>query len=177
MKDILFMGIGGCGLNTIIRLIQSRKLSVENTCCINTDQESLAESKAGLRILAKKDNIKKVADEIRKRFLYAQKIILIAGLGGFTGSNFLPLIAQGLISYKLNVVAVAIKPFNFEGSARLETARTAVQAIQILLPKENIFVFENQLLLNAIKKLDKNISLHDAFKLMDEQIFKKLISI
>lgn len=67
-------------------------------------------------------NISAVMDKIKKdAYLY----IVIAGLGGGTGTGASPLIVKQLISLKKKVLMIGIMPFTWEGSLRINKSKNA----------------------------------------------------
>lgn len=171
MQNTFFIGIGGCGTNTINRLIDGNQLLPDNTCCINTAQENLENSKSKTKIAIDEQNVKQAISQIEKQAINFNNIVVIAGLGGYAGSTFLPIIAKALTSKKLNVIVVMTKPFKFEGKERAAMTEKALNEINRVLTKEKILIYENNLILDSA---DKKQSLPEAFGGLDKNILSDL---
>lgn len=130
--------------------------------CIDNDAESLKNSDTRTLLFRDLASIGKV--------LYGEdNIIVILPLGGEFGTGMGQHIIKYLINHIKDVSVIATTPFNFEGRRRLTAARSTLKTI------ENLFfdttVFNNNTLL---AKLDRQISLADAFRIIDEIIYDTL---
>lgn len=68
-------------------------------------------------------------------------VVLVAGLGGGTGSGVAPYVAQKAKSAAAFLVSVVVMPFSFEGSRRREQAEAALEQLSEL--SDLVFCFEN----------------------------------
>jgi len=171
MKNTFFIGIGGCGTNTLNRLVKGNQLLPENSCNLNTAAEYLERSLAKTNIVVNEQNVQQTISQIAKQAMNFKTIVVIAGLGGYTGSTFLPIIAKALTSKKLNVIVVMTKPFRFEGKERAAMTEKALNEINGVIAKDKILVYENDLILTSV---DKNNSLTEAFEAQDKYILRDI---
>ena len=85
------------------------------------------------------------------------RIGLVAGLGGVLGSksivNFTNVLKDQWLTIgrqePLDIAAFVIKPFKFEGAKRRRTTDQALDSLQKMLPKENIYINDLQDLLSS----------------------------
>ena len=85
------------------------------------------------------------------------RIGLVAGLGGILGSksiiNFTNVLKDRWLGIgrqePLDIAVFVIKPFKFEGAKRRRTTDQALDSLQKMLPKENIYVSDLQDLLRS----------------------------
>lgn len=70
-------------------------------------------------------------EELKLAFSDAKNIVLVAGLGGSTGTGALPVSIKIANSLKINLFVVAILPFDFE-SKRREIALKALSELQTM---------------------------------------------
>lgn len=96
-------------------------------------------------------------------------IVVILPLGGEFGSDMGQYIIRYLINQNKDVSVIATTPFNFEGNKRISAARSALRIIEDLV--FDTTVFNNNSLLD---KLEKQISLPDVFRIIDEIIYDTL---
>ncbi len=71
----------------------------------------------------------------------ARLLVMVAGLGGGTGSGTAPLLAQMAREAGLFLVSVLVMPFAFEGQRRREQAERALEEVAAL--SDIVFCFEN----------------------------------
>ena len=175
--NIKVVGIGGYGGNAVTRMIQSRVKGVE-FIAINTDSQDLHNTLAHHKLNIGKNTTRglgagmnpelgrKSAEEDRQAveelLSGADMVVLVAGLGGGTGSGALPVIAQ--IARQLGCLAIAVVtlPFEFEGPRRSQIALEAWQKIKDEV--DSIITIPNDRIFNII---DKNTSILDAFNMVD----------
>ena len=177
---IKVVGVGNAGCNGVKRMIAADLKDVE-FYFVNTDQETIRSFPNATNVLIGKNTIqglgaqarpkagKTAAEEdketLRSIVLNADIVIVIAGLGGGTGTGASPLIAslareQGALS-----VGIVTQPFWFEGQKRLEIAEHGLQEL-----RENadiVVVIPNQRILNT---MTQKLSIRDAFGLSDEML-------
>mgnify|MGYP003289125145 CR=1 FL=1 len=79
--------------------------------------------------------------EIEKMFEGARLLVLVAGLGGGTGSGAAPVLARMAREAGLFLVSVLVMPFAFEGKRRREQAEGALEEVARL--SDIVFCFEN----------------------------------
>ena len=79
--------------------------------------------------------------EIQAMMKDARLLVLVAGLGGGTGSGAAPVLAQLAREAGLFLVSVLVMPFSFEGKRRREQAELAREEVARL--SDIVFCFEN----------------------------------
>lgn len=138
---IIVMGVGGAGGNLLDALLRQPEIEWLERVAANTDAESLARSHAstklqlgaglgaGAMVSAGRAAAKASRQAIRKALKHRHFLILVAGLGGGTGTGATPVIAK--MARKLGIPAIAIVtlPFSFEGG-RDRVARKGLKRIR-----------------------------------------------
>lgn len=79
--------------------------------------------------------------ELQAMLTDARLLVMVAGLGGGTGSGAAPVLAQMARDAGLFLVSVVVMPFAFEGKRRREQAEAALEEISLL--SDIVFCFEN----------------------------------
>lgn len=83
------------------------------------------------------------------------KLIVICGLGGNTGTRYTPVIVEKALEYKVPYVTVLLTiPFFFEGKDRIARALKAKEKIESLKP-DKILVINNEKLIDLYS--DQNL--------------------
>ncbi len=156
MIKIKVVGVGGAGGNTISRMAKSKPKGVE-LIAINVDIQDLKKTRAHLKVqIGKKltqglgtgmnpEIGRKAAEEQREEIeevLKGSDMVFIAcGMGGGCGTGAAPIVAE--IAKKLGTltVAIATKPFSFEGKARRKIAEFGIrklkEKVDTLIPIQN----------------------------------------
>ena len=184
LPKITVFGVGGAGLNAVNNMILSQiddvRFVVANTDCQSLSN-SLAENKIqlgakctkGLGAGAKPEVGKQAAEEaldIIKRELTDTDLLFIAtGMGGGTGTGASPVIAKLAQDMGILTVAIATKPFAFEGKRRLETARAGITELESFV--NALMVIDNQ------KLEQNNISMAENFAIADSVLRHAVYSI
>lgn len=145
MRKTLVMGLGGAGMNIASRVKQVVGCDI---LAVNTNAESLSKSPFDQRLqigpsacqgqaakstmrgqLAAEESL----EDIKRAILGADRLILLAGLGGGTATGAGPVIIDTALEMGMEVVLVATLPFEFEGPQR-----AAAQQALPLLEKKNV---------------------------------------
>lgn len=178
VANIKVMGVGGGGCNALNSMIELQKIQGVEFVGVNTDAQALSGSQAPvkLQIGQKLTNglgsggdptigekaAEESREEIQNQLEGADMVFVTAGVGGGTGTGASPIIAEISKSLGALTVAVVTKPFEFEGSKRMENA---LQGIENLRDKvDALIVIPNQRLLEIV---EKTMSVLDAFKVAD----------
>jgi cell division protein FtsZ len=104
-------------------------------------------------------------EEIRKVVRDCDIVVVIAGLGGGTGSGATWVVAQTAKEEGKLVISIAIKPFDFEGPMRKFNADVAQVKLEEVA--DTTFIISNQKLFDI---LGKNADLPGAFDLVNKLI-------
>jgi len=174
---IKVLGIGGSGKNALEHMIQSKVNGVE-FIAINTDSQDLHKSSAKKKIHIGKNVTKglgagmnpeigrraaeETLEEIQEATKGADMVFVTCGLGGGTGSGAAPKIAQTAKEAGALTVAVATKPFFFEGKQRMAIAEKAIEDLRKSV--DAIIIIPNDRLLGII---DKETTAKNAFAKCD----------
>ncbi|MBI0584060.1 MAG: hypothetical protein ISF22_07515 [Methanomassiliicoccus sp.] len=174
---ISVVGCGGAGNNVVNSIYWSNK-KVE-TVAVNTDETKLENINAHKKILIGKDVThgqgargfpevgEHCADQARSAIASVLKgsdiVIIVAGMGGGTGTGAAPIVAE--VSRDLNAVtfAIAINPFSYE-TCRQTAAKEGIKKLRGVT--ENTIVLDNDRLLD----LAGDISINESFAIMERSI-------
>jgi len=175
---IKVLGIGGGGNNALNTMINSEKIKGVEFVAVNTDAQTLlaCQSETKLQIGDKltrglgsgadpsigEEAAKESKEKIQELLFDSDMVFITCGMGGGTGTGASPVIAEIAKETGALTVAVVTKPFLFEGTRRMVTAQ---EGIEVLKEKvDTLIVVPNQKLMDVV---DKNITLIDAFKMVD----------
>jgi len=175
---IKVVGIGGGGGAAVERMIASSVRGIE-FIAINTDAQALHYSHAtrkvhigqqttrGLGSGADPEVGRRAAEESEKEIAEVLKgadmVFITLGAGGGTGTGAAPLVAQIARDSGALVVAMATKPFGFEGDRRSRVADAGIADIKDNV--DTLITIPNDRLLQTI---DRKTSLLDAFGVVDD---------
>lgn len=159
--NIKVVGVGGGGCNAVSRMRDSLGLKGLDFIAINTDAQDLDFCNARKKIYIGKNLTRglgtgmnpelgrQAAEENRSEIVESLKgadlVFITAGLGGGTGSGASPVIAEAAREIGALTVAVATKPFSFEGVQRSRIAADALAKLKekvdtyIVVPNDRIF--------------------------------------
>lgn len=134
---IKVIGVGGAGGNAVNNMIDAKLCGVKFIVA-NTDAQALETSNAEVKIqlgsalteglgAGANPNVGREAalesmDEIRDALADSHMVFITAGFGGGTGTGAAPIIAEICKDLGILTVAVASKPFSFEGKKREKAA-------------------------------------------------------
>jgi len=187
---IRVIGIGG-GAGNIVSEIASRLKAgsqPRNSSFVvaNTDLQALRATKrntihfqfgenftrglgAGMNVELAETAAETEKEKIKKLFLGQDLCILVASLGGGTGSGAGPVFAKIAKSLGIITLGVFTLPFKFEGERKLEIARDALLRLKpnlsaiSILPNERIFQI-----------IDKSTPLKEAFSSINKSLAESL---
>jgi cell division protein FtsZ len=179
---IRVVGVGGAGGNAVNRMIESGFTGVDFVA-INTDAQALDASLAQNRIqIGKKlthglgsggdpDVGRKAIEEDKEQVAAAvngaDMVFVTGGMGGGTGTGAGPVVAKLAKDAGALVVAVATKPFLFEGQYRM---RQAIEGLEVLKQEsDTAIVIPNQRLLAVASK---NTPIREAFRIADDILLR-----
>ncbi len=178
VAKIKVIGVGGAGNNAVNRLIESGLTSAEYIV-VNTDNQTLARSKASKRIqigvqLTKglgagaDPSVGKAAAEENKAEIQeilkdTDLLFITAGMGGGTGTGAAPVIAKIAQEMKILTVAVVTLPFTFEAKRRMDNAMAGMEELKKSV--DSIITIPNDKIRQVVPK---GTSFQDALKVADE---------
>ncbi|MCF6249049.1 MAG: cell division protein FtsZ [Desulfobacula sp.] len=134
---IKVIGVGGAGGNAVNNMIDAKLMGVKFIVA-NTDLQALEASRAEVKIQIGKELTEGLGagadpgkgreaalesmDELRDALEDSHMVFITAGFGGGTGTGAAPVIAEICKDLGILTVAVASKPFSFEGKKREKQA-------------------------------------------------------
>jgi cell division protein FtsZ len=177
------IGVGGGGGNAINRMIDEGLKGVD-FIAINTDVQDLSNIKEPAITLQIGDKITRGlgvgsdaqmgmqaalenTESIIEILEGANMVFITAGMGGGTGTGASQVIANHAASMGILTVAIVTKPFDFEGTNRMNVAEEGIKNLSesvdsiIVIPNQKLFELE-----------DVDISYKEAYKKVDEILLK-----
>ncbi len=181
------VGVGGGGSNAVARMYHSPIPSVEYIT-VNTDAQHLLHIDVplkmrigdrltrGLGVGGNPEMGREAAEESREA-LYeaidgADMVFVACGMGGGTGTGAAPVIAEIAKETGALTIAVATKPFSFEGRKRMSQASGGAELLKdrvdtlILIPNDRLITLS-----------DERMTAENAFRLADEVLRQGVQSI
>ena len=182
--NILIIGSGGAGNNTLTRLYKEGMNSIE-LLALNTDAQHLLNTPIPHRMLIGKQLTKGLgagsepgtgegaAEEARAELLEACQdadiIFLTGGLGGGTGTGSLPVIARLAKEKGALTIAIVTLPFSNEGARRTRNARIGLEKLR--KSADTVIVIPNdKLLQDDIMNLPLNLAFRHADEILGNAI-------
>ena len=188
---VKIIGIGGAGCNAVKQMLDDNWKNVE-FYAVDTDKEALSTCNGTTQVQIGVNTIqgrgtdgslelgKRAAaesmDELRSTVSDAKMVIVLAGMGGGTGTAVAPLIASLAREQGTLTVCFVTRPFDSEGEHRAEQALYGVQEMQrVSQPRADaLIVVPNQRILDLI---DRELSMQEAFQKSDEILLQGVNSI
>jgi cell division protein FtsZ len=182
---ITVVGCGGAG-NNIVQSIYSGCRSNVETIAVNTDERKLAGIEVHKKVFIGKDitegkganGFPEVGEycaecarpTFKKMLSGSDIVIVVAGMGGGTGTGVAPIVAE--VSKELDAVtfAIAINPFSFE-TERTKKASEGVRRLQAVT--NNTIVFNNDRLL----ELAGDSTVSESFAIVERSIMRIIDSL
>jgi len=182
---ITVVGCGGAG-NNIVQSIHSGCRGNVETIAVNTDERKLAEIQVHKKVFIGKDitegkgtngflEVGEYCGEcarptFKKMLSGSDIVIVVAGMGGGTGTGVAPIVAE--VSKELDAVtfAIAINPFSFE-TERTKKAIDGVKRLQAVT--SNTIVFNNDRLL----ELAGDSTVSESFAIVERSIMRIIDSL
>ena len=177
--NIKVIGVGGAGNNVVDRMISGGIGGVE-FIVVNTDRQALKKSKcenklqigekltSGMDADADPEIGKQSAEESRvaiaKVLEGADMTVIIAGMGGGTGTGAAPVLAEIAHEAGLRTVGIVTKPFRFEGANRRKQAEAGITALSdkvdslIIIPNDRLKYVADQKITFAADVLKQAVS-------------------
>jgi len=175
---IRVMGIGGGGTNAVNSMVIQNQVKGVDFISVNTDAQALLSSQSATKLqigenLTKglgsggnpeigKQAAEESYEKIKNIIEGSDMIFLTAGMGGGTGTGATPIIADAAKEVGALTVAVATKPFAFEGTRRMVTAEEGIESLKDKV--DTLIVIPNQRILDVV---DKKLSLLEDFRVAD----------
>ena len=183
--SIVVIGIGGGAGKAINHMLDSGFDSVDYIA-IDTDKQALEESKARTVIQIGKndafdfdahtdsDMLGNTADENCEEVLKAVRgagiVIILAGMGGGTGTNAVSAISDIVKQAGILTIAIVTKPFSFEKKIRQVHADNGIAALKTHC--DSLIVISSYKL-GEVEAQD-NVTILQQFRLLDDHIFRSI---
>ncbi len=187
VAKIKVVGVGGGGCNAVNRMIEEGVKSVE-FYIVNTDLQILNKSKAehviqigksitGGRGAGTNPEVGRASAleskaELEEALKGADMVFIACGFGGGTGTGAAPVIAEIAQEMGALTVGIVTKPFRFEGPKRMDAALVGIAEMEKHV--DSLIVIPNDRIREII---DKNTTLDDAFKEIDNVLHRGVQSI
>ncbi|HKI59802.1 MAG TPA: hypothetical protein VKA23_02100 [Mariprofundaceae bacterium] len=177
---VAVIGVGGGGMNCLEALLKREWPGVQ-FIAVNRDKLRIRKWAGSDNILldAEKNSRDRIevavmSQELCIRSILAGKdtLILIAGLGGMTGTYATPIIARIAKTMGIKTWAIAFTPFAFEGEQRKQQSQEGIQ----LLKQQSVaeLIIANQQLIGVCESYT---SMYEAFSQIEEVAAKVVGSI
>lgn len=176
LASIRVIGIGGAGNNAVNRMIEAEVQGVDFYVA-NTDAQVINASPAENKIILGKELSKGLGAganpeigkqaaieseaDIKRALDGADMVFIAAGMGGGTGTGAAPIVARIAKECGALTIAIATKPFKFEGRNRNAHAVVGIENLKKQV--DAMIIISNDKLLQVIG----NIPLKDSFKEAD----------
>ena len=184
MEKFKIIALGGAGVNIVNNYIENYKNI--NTVAISPNINDINFSKCTTRILIG-DNItnglgcfanpeigKKAVliskNKIEKVVKNTETVILVAGLGGGTGTGEITEIVKITKELNIKTIVIVTFPFLFEGKERIKVAKNCIEELQNKV--EELIVVKNEELLQ--QKSTNSNGFIKALKISDKETAKKI---
>lgn len=159
---IKLIGVGGAGSSAVCRL-QLAGLENVQLAAINTDSAALGEAVVGEKLVIGRGvtrglgaggdpELGRLAAEADREAIGAMVrncdlVVLVAGMGGGTGSGAAPVVAEAASKAGALVIAFVTLPFTFEGGRRMKQAEDGLVALRAVadavIPLPNDMLLQN----------------------------------
>jgi len=166
---ITAIGVGGGGINAVNLTYQ--KIDGVTFGVLDSDRQQLMDSPVPNRVLLRPDTTHRSAAEESESEIAAffdgdtKMVIIIAGLGGETGTDVAPVVARIAREKEVTLtIGIVTIPFRFEGPQKILKALKGVEEMSKHV--DALFVFNNQHLTEIFNDLDQT----NAFAKSDETL-------
>jgi cell division protein FtsZ len=175
---IKVIGVGGSGKNAVNHMVNAKVKGVD-FIAVNTDAQdlhnSLAKKKihigknlthglgAGMNPEVGRKAVEENREEIQEAIKGADMVFVAGGLGGGTYTGAAPVVAKTAKELGALTVAIATKPFFFEGQQRMRIAENGLDELRQCV--DAIIVIPNDRLLGVVTK---ETTARSAFAMCDE---------
>lgn len=185
---IAVVGVGGAGCNCVEEMVNYQLDEVE-LIAINTDLKQLRKNNAPIKLQigvettggrgagskpeigeqAAKEDYQKILNQFKNKNM----VIIVAGMGGGTGTGASPIVGKAAQESGCLTLAVVVTPLDVEGPIRLENAKRGIANLRRNV--DAMIVVSNQRL-TELSRLD-NLSILDAFSLVNRYVYEIVFSI
>ena len=184
---IKIIGVGGGGGNAVNRMVAANVQGVD-IYALNTDKLAFRKSEVSNKIIIGEKITKgfgaganpqigaraaeESIDEIKDILDGTDMLFITAGMGGGTGTGAAPVVARMAREMDILTIGIVTKPFNFEGSRRMEQAEKGIAELAQYVDSLVVIPNERLKLISTAK-----ISLSNAFSTADDVLRRGVQSI
>lgn len=186
VAKISVIGVGGAGCNMVGHMLDEGVNYRINMAIANTDLQSLQISKAptkiqigiqltrglgaGMKPEVGRDAANENYEDIKNALIGSDIVFVATGLGGGTGTGAAAVVASAAKEVGALTVAVATKPFSWEGKKRAALANLGLEELKKV--SDSIIIIQNDKLLKII---DTTTGIRDAFKMVDNVLYQAVV--
>lgn len=185
-RTIRVVGVGGGGSNAVDAMIRAGLKGVEYVS-VNTDLRALNRSSArkvaigrsttfglgaGGDVAVGDSAAREAAEAIGHAITGSDLVVIVAALGGGTGSGAAPVVAEIARGQGALTVAVVTQPFAFEGSRRARVAQDAAAALVGLVDAVATVPSDQ-----VREVMPADVTVEDAFGAIDEAVQRSVSEI
>jgi cell division protein FtsZ len=186
-RTIRVVGVGGAGANALDTMKRARMAGVEFVA-VNTDLAALNRSSAprkisigrsttyglgaGGDVAAGSAAAREAAEAIGQALSGSDLVVIVAGLGGGTGSGAAPVVAEIARGQGAMTVAVVTKPFAFEGFRKARVAQDAEAALLGLV--DAVATVPND---QVRAVMSQQVTVDEAFQAINEALHRNVAEI
>lgn len=124
------IGIGGAGINAVNALVAA-KLQDVDFLAVSTRESDLAGCHAGKKLVLPLPAAGDAVDPCLSGYLQgAELLVMVAGMGGATGTALAPVIAREARDAGALVMAIVTRPFASEGKRRNDNADNGIELLR-----------------------------------------------
>ena len=163
------IGIGAGGINAVNLMYQN--IDGVTFAVLDSDRQQLIDSPVRNRVLLRPDTTRRSAAEESESEIAAlfdddaKMVIIVAGLGGETGTDVAPVVARIAREKEVTLtVGIVTIPFQFEGTNKILKALDGIEEMRKYV--DSLFTINNQCLTEIHKDLDQT----NAFTKSDETL-------
>lgn len=129
--QVTVVGVGNAG-GSAVEDMMDRGLENVTYVVVNTDRQALEGSRAGKKLsmeASTPEGIEAIREELTETLRSSDLVLVIAGMGGTTGTNAAPVVAEIARSLGILTIGLVTKPFDFEEPSRKELAEKGISAL------------------------------------------------
>lgn len=191
---IMVFGVGGGGGNAVANIAKSELTDVDYVIA-NTDARALMQKRAEKDCAGKlvaiqlgkktsrgegagndpskgKASAEESREEIAEKLEGVSMLFVTAGMGGGTGTGAAPIVASIAKEKEILTIGVVTKPFNFEGSSKMEQAMAGISEMKKYV--DALIVIPNE---SLTKLKGTKLTLRNAFVEVDNILCKAVLGI
>ena len=165
--QVTVVGVGNAG-GSAVEDMMDRGLENVAYVVVNTDHQALEGSRAGQKLsmeASTPEGIEAIREELTETLRSSDLVLVIAGMGGTTGTNAAPVVAEIARSLGILTIGLVTKPFDFEEPSRKELAEKGISAL--LKHTDSTLVFTEE---SLRRMTGQAVTSQNAFALANEML-------